>query len=56
MLLCTQGTASATEAAWAVNIGGPAYQASDGFSYDPDPGVTNGRPGTLDTVNGRHGW
>ena len=49
------GAAQAAEPVWAVNIGGPAYQATDGTSFEaesPKNGVSGGRPGTLGRVKG----
>lgn len=50
-----QGTAQAADPVWAVNIGGPAYQATDGTRYEAESagnGVSGGRLGVLETVKG----
>jgi beta-glucanase (GH16 family) len=46
------GQANAMEAGWAVNVGGPAYQATDGTAYEAESSVTGGTPGRLETVKG----
>jgi len=37
---------------WAVNVGGPAYRATDGTAYETESWVSGGTPGMLDTVKG----
>lgn len=44
--------ACASESAWAVNVGGPAYQATDGTMYEAESSVSGGRLGRLETVKG----
>ena len=53
--LSGQSPAQAAEPVWAVNIGGPAYHATDGTRFEaesPERGVSGGTPGTLDSVKG----
>ncbi|NGX16262.1 malectin domain-containing carbohydrate-binding protein [Wenzhouxiangella sp. XN24] len=37
---------------WAVNVGGPAYQATDGTAYEAESSLSGGITGTLDHVKG----
>ena len=46
------GLANATEPGWAVNIGGPAYRATDGTVYEAESSVTGGTQGRMETVKG----
>lgn len=46
------GRANAMETGWAVNVGGPAYLATDGTAYEAESSVTGGTPGRLETVKG----
>lgn len=40
------------DASWAVNVGGPAYRATDGTAYEAERWVKGGRAGVLATVKG----
>jgi beta-glucanase (GH16 family) len=42
----------AYDVAWAVNVGGPAYQALDGTSYQNETSVSGGEPGKIIKVLG----
>lgn len=50
----TGGFAQAAErrTVWAVNVGGPAYQATDGTTYEAESSLSGGITGTLDHVKG----
>ena len=42
----------AADAVWAVNVGGPAYEASDGTRFASEESVAGGEISTLDSVLG----
>jgi beta-glucanase (GH16 family) len=46
------GKGAAEPVVWAVNVGGPAYRASDGTDYEAEAFVSGGTPGTLENVKG----
>ena len=46
------GKGVAEPVVWAVNVGGPAYRASDGTNYEAEAFVSGGAPGTLERVKG----
>lgn len=41
-----------TDVVWAVNVGGPAYQSTDGIEYASETSVTGGSPGRMENVKG----
>ncbi|MGB5345921.1 MAG: family 16 glycosylhydrolase [Woeseia sp.] len=43
---------SQTDVTWAVNIGGPAYEGSDGTRYEAENSVSGGSLGTMEIVKG----
>lgn len=43
---------AAAEVSWAVNVGGPAFVASDGTRYEAESSISGGSPGTLAVVKG----
>ena len=45
---CTAREATAGAAVWAVNVGGPAYVATDGIAYAADASVSGGATGRID--------
>ena len=45
-------TRSATDVAWAVNVGGPAYEAIDGTRYEAEASVAGGQKGRMETIKG----
>ena len=52
LLAGCSSTAPVTDVAWAINVGGPAYTASDGTQYEAEQSVTGGTIGRMDTVKG----
>ncbi len=52
LLLACVPVAESYEAVWAVNVGGPAYQASDGTIYRAEQHVSGGQTGRIETVLG----
>ena len=42
----------ADDANWAVNVAGPAYQSTDGTSYEAENAVSGGTIGQIETVKG----
>lgn len=49
---CAWGGGLGVEAEWAVNVGGPAYEASDGTSYVAETSVKGGTAGRIEAVKG----
>lgn len=45
-------TPDVSDTVWAVNVGGPAYQSSDGLSYEAENAVSGGKAGRIATVKG----
>ncbi|UCG74720.1 MAG: family 16 glycosylhydrolase [Gemmatimonadota bacterium] len=48
---CTEARPD-TDVAWAINVGGPAYDGMDGTRYEAEASVSGGTPGRLETVEG----
>lgn len=46
------GPATASAPVWAINVGGPAYEASDGTAYGAESSVSGGKVGTMEVVKG----